>query len=78
MLNVRSPRRQLQVSTVVLMARRSQKGHSLVTLGKPLHVYLCLPGDKDLSEYNKFSGKMVIKRPFLSDTGEASALHVPY
>ena len=29
-----------------------------------------------MGQYSSFSGKMVLKRPFLNDTGEASALHL--
>ena len=34
------------------------------------------PGDRASSQYDSFSGKMVLKRPFLSDTGKTLALHL--
>ena len=34
--------------------------------------WVILPGDRALSIYDSFSGKMILKRLFVSDTGEAS------
>ena len=31
------------------------------------------PGETAVSQYSSFSGKMVLKRPFVSDSGEACA-----
>ena len=45
-------------------------------LGKPLHILLAFLGDRALSQYSNFSGKMVFRRPCFSDPGEALALHV--
>ena len=36
----------------------------------------CSLGDRALSQYINFSGKMVLKRPFARDTDEASAVHI--
>ena len=80
---------ELQVSTVVLVARWCGKGHSLVTLGNLVcgHALIVqvfwetklwgiLQGDRALRPYDSFSGKMVLKGLFFTDTGEVLALHL--
>ena len=49
-----------------------------MTLGKARLCMLLLGswGDTASSQYDSFGGKMVLKRPFFGDTGEASALYI--
>ena len=69
---------ELQVDTIVLVTRWFWKGHSSVALWKTHLIWSGL-GETELwavlledalSCYSSFSGKMVLKRPFLNDTGE--------
>ena len=73
---------ELWVNTIVLVARWCWKGHFMVTVGKmwlfwsgvkETELWAVLHGDVALSQYCSFSGKMVLKRPFLSDTQEELA-----
>ena len=79
----------LQVDLMVLVARWSWNGHFSVTLGKTIlqvsgrqsfkpfsqetEFWSILHRDLALSWCNSFSDKIVLKRPFPSDTGEDSA-----
>ena len=62
---------------IVLPRRWSAKGLSLVILWKLQHVNsLGLPEDRALSQCNSFTQKIVMKRPYVTDTGEDFALYV--
>ena len=61
---------------IVLVGRLSWKGHSFVTMKTSLHVHSALLGDGALGQYDSFSGKLILKRPFITDTGEALALQI--
>ena len=74
----------LQISRFAL-GRWSSNGHSLVTLGKPLHIHCSGNlGDNPFfrSHWRQNSRqwssnlRMVLKRPFISDTGEDATLHI--
>ena len=81
-------RTEIKVDTIVLVARWHWKGFSSVTLGKPqlctftvqvsseTEIWVVIWGHRAWSWYNNFSGKMVLKRPFVGDTGEALAVNV--
>ena len=59
-----------RVNTVLLVVSWVLKRLSISDTGRPLHVHSGLLGDKALSQYNSFIGKMVLKRLCISDTGE--------
>ena len=69
----RSHWRQCWVNMTVFVGRWSSKGHSPVTLGRPwFYTFIAqVYWETAFSWYD--SDKMVLKRPCVSDTGEASA-----
>ena len=46
-----------------------------MTLRMPLNVSSGLPGKRASSQYDSFSGKMVMKRTCIGDTGEDCSTH---
>ena len=45
----------------------------IVQVSWGIELQTVLPGDRNLSQYDSFSGKMVLKRLCIGDTGEDSA-----
>ena len=65
--------KQLWGNMIVLVARLSWKGHTLMSLGSLGSQFSLFksPGKQTLSWYDSFSEKMVLKRPFICDLAEA-------
>ena len=62
---------ELQVNMIVLVARWRLFLHCLICWGlRQTVLWAIFLGDRPLSQYSSFSGKMVLKRPLLSDTVE--------
>ena len=67
------------VNMVVLLGRWSWEGHMLMTFGKNIHSLSWSSRRENLlSPYASFTWRIVLKRSFISHTGEYLALHVQY